>query len=131
MRRYYSEDGDRAVAGVGTRLKSTSIDVRGRYAAYDPYTDRIYFAKAFMTLSKEEKIITIIHEVLHATLTMKNREAQVGYERSPIGSRTYAEHEAYVDNVAKDLAKALGLIPRNYPPTPPNRYYRPEADRSR
>jgi hypothetical protein len=123
MRRYYSEDGDRAVAGVKTRFDDLSIETRDRYATYDPSSDRIYFSKRFNDLSYEEKIITIIHEALHATLTMKNEAARVGYHKDRIGGSVFAHHEAYVDNVAKALAKKLGLIPQEYPETQWQSYY--------
>jgi hypothetical protein len=64
-----------------------------------------------------EKIITIIHEALHATQWMKNVAAQSGNFQSPVGSAVFRKHEAYVDNIAKAIAKKLGLIPQNYPPT--------------
>jgi len=35
MRRYCSEDGDRAVAGVKTRFEESSIEAADRYATYD------------------------------------------------------------------------------------------------
>lgn len=123
MRRYYAEDGDRAVAGVATRFDSASINARDRYASYDPMSDRILFTKLFSGLSKEEKIITLIHEVLHATPTMKNLAASVGYDRDRIGGKVFAKHEAYLDNVAKYIAKKLGLIPQDYPTTDWRSYY--------
>ncbi len=119
--RYFAENGDRAVAAVAPRLKDLSIDAEA-YASYSPLYDRIYFTRANRGQSNEEKIITVIHEVLHATLTMKNREAAAGYDRAPKGSIVRAKHEAYVDNVAKQLAKKLGLIPQDYPATDWRRY---------
>jgi hypothetical protein len=123
MRRYYDADGDRAVAGVGTRFESASIDARDRYASYDPTTDRILFTKLFSGLSREEKIVTVIHEVLHATRSMKNLAASVGYHKDRIGGKVFAKHEAYLDNVAIFIAKKLGLIPQNYPTVDWRRYY--------
>lgn len=116
MRKYYAEGGDRAVALVGTRRVESSIYMRKRTAAYDPLTDRIYFTREFMGLSKHEKIITIIHEVLHATSTIKQREVQIGYNASPEEGPVHKEHEAYLDNLARLIAKRLGLIPQGYRP---------------
>ena len=64
----------------------------------------------------------VIHEVLHATQTMKRLAAQVGYDKAQKGSIVRAQHEAYVDNVAKAIAKKLGLIPQSYPATDCRRY---------
>ncbi|MBP6014447.1 MAG: hypothetical protein KBA31_19620 [Alphaproteobacteria bacterium] len=122
--RYYDASGDRAVSGVRTQLEDLSIEARDRYASYDPRTDRIYFTKRFNELSEEEKIITVIHEALHTTLSMKNEAARVGYAKDQPGGMTFAKHEAYVDNVAKAIAKRLGLIPQNYPPTRWQSYYK-------
>jgi hypothetical protein len=124
VRRYYSDGAGRAVAAVANRLKELSIDGE-QYAAYSGWDDRIYFTRLNRQVSREEKIITVIHEVLHATLTMKNEAARVGYANAPKGSVVRAKHEAYVDNVAKNLAKMLGLIPKNYPPTNWKNYYKP------
>jgi hypothetical protein len=122
--RYYDANGDRAVSGVRTGLEDLSIDARDRYASYDPRTDRIYFTKRFNELSEEEKIITVIHKALHTTLSMKNEAARVGYAKDQPGGMTFAKHEAYVDNIAKAIAKRLGLIPQNYPPTRWQSYYK-------
>ena len=75
--------------------------------------------------SEEEKVVTVIHEVLHATKTMKDIAARDGYAQAPKGSIVRAKHEAYVDNIAKAIAKKLGLIPHNYPATDWRQYYRP------
>jgi hypothetical protein len=123
VRRYYAEDGDRAVAAVASRLKEQSIDA-DHYAAYSPYDDRIYFTRLNRKVSDEEKIITVIHEVLHATTTMKGIAAKAGYDKASKSSIIRAQHEAYVDNVAKTIAKKLGLIPQNYPPTDWRSYLR-------
>jgi hypothetical protein len=125
VRRYYAEEGDRAVAAVAPRLKDQSYDTDDRYASYSSWDDRIYFTRLNRNQSGEEKVITVIHEVLHATLTMRNEAARVGYANAPKGSMIRAKHEAYVDNVAKTLAKMLGLNPKNYPPTNWKDYYRP------
>src|SRR4029079_6401026 len=77
----------------------------------------IYFTSPFRTASKYEKIITMIHEVLHATTTMKNIAAGKGALDAPPGSVKFAQHEADVDNAAKAIAKQLGLIPNDYPAT--------------
>lgn len=124
VRRYYAEDGDRAVAAVAPRLSELAVDAEDRYATYAAIYDRIYFTRLNRNQSDEEKIVTVIHEVLHATRTMKGIAARVGYDRAPKGSIVRAQHEAYVDNVAKAIAKQLGLIPSNYPPTDWRAYYR-------
>lgn len=125
MRRYFSPGSDRAVAGVRTRFDDLSIEARDRYASYDPWSDRIHFSKRFNELSREEKIITIIHEALHTTLSMKREAAGVRYYQDHPGGRAFAMHEADVDNLAKKIAKRLGLIPRSYPETRWQSYYRP------
>ncbi|MEQ1863764.1 MAG: hypothetical protein ABL996_03830 [Micropepsaceae bacterium] len=117
MRRYFSDNGDRAVAGVGLRRRELSANARGYYASYDPLTDRIQFHAEFLDLPYHEKIITIIHELLHATLTMKNTEARNGYNGQPVGSKAWAMYEAELDNIAKSYGKKLGLIPQGYAPT--------------
>ena len=122
VRRYYAEDGDRAVVAVEPLLKGQAFDSEDQYASYSSWDDRIYFTRLNKNLSNEEKIVTVIHEVLHATQTMKKLAAQVGYDKAPKGSIVRAQHEAYVDNVAKAIAKKLGLIPQNYPATDWRRY---------
>lgn len=126
MKRYFAEGGDRAVAGVGTSDKRASISNRRHLAAHDPNADRIVFSTLFKDLTVEEKIITLIHEMLHTTLTMKNVQARSGYNRDREGGMIFAKHEAMLDNIAIGYAKRLGLIPPNYPETPWRRYFVPE-----
>jgi hypothetical protein len=126
MNRYFAADADRAVAAVGTRHKDLEINSNEQYAAYDPLFDRITFTNLFRGLSSDEKIVTIIHELLHTTLTMKNAAAQSGYNRDRRRGMVFARHEADLDNIAIAFAKRLGLLKNpNYPPSSWRRYYSP------
>ncbi|MCE9521198.1 MAG: hypothetical protein K8S25_02050 [Alphaproteobacteria bacterium] len=125
LRRYYVEGSDRAIAIVGPSNKQASIYDKGHLAAYDPTSDRIVFSIGFKKLTPEEKIITLIHEVLHTTLLVKNLQARNGYSRDREGGMIFAHHEADLDNIAIRYAKRLHLIRQNYPETSWRQYYKP------
>jgi hypothetical protein len=48
---------------------------------------------------------------------MKDLARASGYYQAERGSPVFAKYEAQLDNFAKAIAKELGLIPKNYPPT--------------
>jgi hypothetical protein len=115
--RYYADDSDRSVAAVGTRQKKLNATQTDDYGGYEPLTDRIHFNEAFRTAPNFEKVVTIIHEILHTIPYMKDLAVKSGYYQADRGSVAFAKYEAQLDNFAKAVAKQLGLIPQNYPPT--------------
>jgi hypothetical protein len=123
LKRYYAENGDRAVVSPRPGDRRASMDSKDHLAAYDESSDRIVFSSLFKGLSREEKVITLMHELLHTTLIAKNEGAR-GYYRDRKGGMIYAKHEAWLDNLAIALAKRLRLIPQNYPETSWRRYYK-------
>jgi hypothetical protein len=127
-----SQDAQPSAARRGGRGEShplagdrrASMDSKDHLGAYDESSDRIVFSSLFKGLSREEKIITLMHELLHTTLIAKNEGARNGYYRDRRGGMIYARHEAWLDNLAIALAKRLRLIPQDYPETSWRRYYK-------
>lgn len=125
LMRYFSENGDRAVVSPAPGDRRASMHRKDHLAAYDPSSDRIVFSSLFKGLSREKKIITLMHELLHTTLIAKDEAARSGYHNDRKGGMIYAKHEAWLDNLAIRLAKRLKLIPRDYPETSWRDYYTP------
>jgi hypothetical protein len=120
----YFRNGGRAVAPVGGDRRQETIHNEKDLAAYDPRLDRIVFTKRFAgtDVSDDDRMLTLIHELLHATPIIKQLERERGYQRDRRGGKVFSEVEVIVDNLAIRLAKRLGLISRNYPERKPDYY---------
>jgi hypothetical protein len=124
--RFYKDGAGRAVIAMDPEPKlADRLGFRNDrdYALYYPNTETMYFFIGFKDkASKAERVITILHEALHATTPIHNYEDKIHYDSWPEGSEPWAKYEAWLDNQAIMIAKWLKLIRSDYPETDWHRY---------